>query len=87
MRYQLRIVDTERHTFKHVIWALGKVFGYNIEHALLKVKEAHAVGDAPVFTAHLELVELKQQQLAELPECGAGPIVTFITEVKDGVRS
>lgn len=87
MRYQLRIVDTERHSFKHVIWALTKVFGFEVEHALLKVKEAHAVGDAVVFTSHFELVEFKQEQLAAFPQPDAGPIVTIITEVRDGVRS
>lgn len=62
-RHNLILLDDDDHTYDYVIEMLGVVFGFPIEKAFLVAEEVDASGRAIVFTGHLEVVELKQQQI------------------------
>lgn len=62
-RHNLILLDDDDHTYEYVIEMLGAIFGHSVEKAYQLAREVDASGRAIVFSAHLELVELKQQQV------------------------
>ena len=61
--HNLILLDDDQHTYEYVIEMLGSIFGYGREKAFTLAEEVDTTGRVIVLTAHLELVELKQQQI------------------------
>ena len=62
-RFHLVLLDDDDHTYEYVIEMLGALFGHPPGDAFRMAEEVDASGRVIVFTAHLELVELKQDQI------------------------
>jgi ATP-dependent Clp protease adaptor protein ClpS len=68
--YAVIVENDEFHTFEYVIEVLQKVFGYDLQKALLLTSQVHNAGQALVWSGALELAELKRDQIR-----GFGPDV------------
>ena len=85
-RYNVVLLDDDEHTYEYVIEMLRGVFGHSAERAYQMALEVDSGGRAIVFTAHLELAELKQEQIHgygadwRIPRC-----VGSMTAVLEGV--
>lgn len=62
-RFNVVLLDDDDHSYEYVIEMLNGVFGHTEQQAYLMALEVDASGRAIVFTAHLELAELKQEQI------------------------
>jgi len=62
-RYHVVLLDDNEHTYEYVIEMLTSVFGHAAERAYQLALEVDSAGRAIVFTSHLELAELKQDQI------------------------
>lgn len=62
-RYNLILLDDDDHSYEYVIEMLVAIFGHSEQQAFKFALEVDATGRAIVFTGHLELVELKQDQV------------------------
>ena len=58
--YAVVLLNDDVHTFNYVIEMLQKVFGYNLNRALLLTTQVHHSGRAIVWTGTLEGAELKR---------------------------
>ena len=69
------LLDDDVHTHEYVVEMLGAIFGHPHKLALKMAREVHASGRVVVATVHMELAELRQQQIEEygpdkrVPEC------------------
>lgn len=87
-RYNLILLDDDDHSYEYVIEMLGAVFGYSEQKAFLMAAEVDATGRVIVFTAHLELIELKQDQVHgfgadwRIPQC-RGSMTAIIEKFSD----
>src|SRR5580698_1846206 len=61
--YAVIVENDDLHTFEYVIEALQKVFGYDVQKALLLTSQVHNAGQALVGSGALELAELKRDQI------------------------
>ena len=68
--YAVIVENDDLHTFEYVIEVLQKVFGYDVQKALLLTSQVHNAGQALVWSGALELAELKRDQIR-----GFGPDV------------
>jgi ATP-dependent Clp protease adaptor protein ClpS len=62
-RYNLILLDDDDHSYEYVIEMLVAVFAHTEQQAFQFALEVDSSGRAIVFTGHLELVELKQDQV------------------------
>jgi ATP-dependent Clp protease adaptor protein ClpS len=76
--YAVIVENDEFHTFHYVIEVLQKVFGYELQKAILLTVEVDATGQAIVWSGSLELAELKRDQIRGFgPDHYATKPVTF----------
>src|SRR5580698_6442514 len=61
--YAVIVENDDLHTFEYVIEVLQKVFGYDVQKALLLTSQVHNAGQALVWSGALELAELKRDQI------------------------
>jgi ATP-dependent Clp protease adaptor protein ClpS len=66
--YAVIVENDDFHTFHYVIEVLQKVFGYDLQKAILLTVEVDAAGQAIVWSGSLEVAELKRDQIR-----GCGP--------------
>ena len=57
------LLDDDHHTYEYVIEMLGVIFGYGKAKGFLMACEVDAKKRVIVWTRHLEVAELKQQQI------------------------
>jgi ATP-dependent Clp protease adaptor protein ClpS len=62
-KHHLILLDDDDHSYEYVIEMLTAVFGYGEQKGFQIALEVDASGRAIVFTAHLEVVELKRDQV------------------------
>lgn len=85
-RHNLVLLDDDDHTYEYVIEMLRAIFGYDEQKAFMLAAEVDATGRSIIFTAHKELVELKQDQVHgfgadwRIPAC-KGSMTAVIEEV------
>jgi ATP-dependent Clp protease adaptor protein ClpS len=76
--YAVIVENDDDHTFDYVIEVLQKVFGYDLQKALLLTSQVHDAGQALVWSGALELAELKRDQIRGFgPDIYAMKPVTF----------
>jgi ATP-dependent Clp protease adaptor protein ClpS len=76
--YAVIVENDDFHTFNYVIEVLQKVFGYELQKALLLTVEVDATGQALVWSGALEVAELKRDQIRGFgPDLYAMKPVTF----------
>ncbi len=76
--YAVIVENDDFHTFNYVIEVLQKVFGYDLQKALLLTAEVDASGQAIVWSGALEVAELKRDQIRGFgPDPYAMKPVTF----------
>ncbi len=61
--YAVIVENDDLHTFNYVIEVLQKVFGYDLQKAVLLTAQVHFAGQALVWSGALELAELKRDQI------------------------
>ena len=61
--YHVVLWNDNDHTFEYVIAMMRKLFGYTKEQGLKIAETVHLQGRAIVYTGHLELAELKRDQI------------------------
>jgi ATP-dependent Clp protease adaptor protein ClpS len=61
--YAVIVENDDLHTFEYVIEVLQKVFGYDLQKAILLTSQVHNAGQALVWSGALELAELKRDQI------------------------
>ncbi len=87
-RFNLVLLDDNDHSYEYVIEMLVAVFAHSEQQAFKFAQEVDNSGRAIIFTAHLELVELKQDQVHSfgadwrIPKC-AGSMSAVIEKVAD----
>lgn len=59
------LLDDDHHTYEYVIEMLGVLFGYSIDKAYQMACEVDENKRVVVWTGHLEVAELKQEQIHE----------------------
>ena len=59
------LLDDDHHTYEYVIEMLGVLFGYTIDKAYQMACEVDEKKRVIVWTGHLEIAELKQEQIHE----------------------
>lgn len=59
------LLDDDHHTYEYVIEMLGVLFGYTIDKAYQMACEVDEAKRVIVWTGHLEIAELKQEQIHE----------------------
>lgn len=57
------LLDDDEHTYEYVIEMVQAVFGRSREHAFLIARKVDTEGRAVCLTTHLELAELKVEQV------------------------
>ena len=57
------LIDDSIHTYEYVIEMLCSLFGYSLEKAFRMTVEVDTRKRAIVWTGHLEVAELKQEQI------------------------
>ena len=57
------LLDDDHHTYEYVIEMLGVLFGYTIDKAYQMACEVDEKKRVIVWTGHLEIAELKQEQI------------------------
>lgn len=57
------LLDDDDHTYEYVVGMLGAVCGHTPSRAFRAAQDVDTRGRAIVFTAHLELAELKLEQI------------------------
>ena len=57
------LLDDDHHTYGYVIEMLGVLFGYTIDKAYAMACEVDEKKRVVVWTGHLEIAELKQEQI------------------------
>ncbi|MFH0945596.1 MAG: ATP-dependent Clp protease adaptor ClpS [Planctomycetota bacterium] len=62
-RFNVVLLDDDDHSYEYVIEMLNAVFGHSEQKAYQMALEVDASGRAIVFTSHLELAELKVEQI------------------------
>ncbi len=62
-RYHVVLWDDDAHTFEYVIFMMRDLFGHTKETGRKIAATVHVQGRAVVYTAHLELAELKRDQI------------------------
>ena len=62
-RYHVVLWDDDDHTFEYVIHMMQNLFGHPKERGRQIAKTVHLKGRAIVYTTHLELAELKRDQI------------------------
>jgi ATP-dependent Clp protease adaptor protein ClpS len=76
--YAVIVENDDFHTFHYVIEVLQKVFGYDLQKAILLTVEVDAAGQAIVWSGALEVAELKRDQIRGFgPDLYAMKPVTF----------
>src|SRR3954454_12385679 len=61
--YHVIIWNDEVHTYEYVIELLMKLFGHSVESAYQITKEVDTSGRGIAWTTHMELAELKRDQI------------------------
>ena len=61
--YHVILINDNDHTFDYVIEMLGSIFGHPPPAGFQMAWEVHTTGRVIVATVHLELAELKQEQV------------------------
>ena len=77
-RYAVVLHNDDINTFDFVIKVLQKVFGYGALKASWLTMKAHCAGRSAVWTGHLEVAELRAEQIVS---CGPDP-----TRIDHGAR-
>ena len=62
-RYHVVLWNDDDHTFEYVIAMMQELFGHAKDRGRQIAKTVHLEGRAIVYTAHLELAELKRDQI------------------------
>ena len=76
--YAVIVENDDFHTFNYVIEVLQKVFGYDLQKAVMLTVEVDAMGQAIVWSGALEVAELKRDQIRGFgPDLYAMKPVTF----------
>ena len=76
--YAVIVENDDFHTFNYVIEVLQKVFGYDLQKAVMLTVEVDAMGQAIVWSGALEVAELKRDQIRGFgPDLYAKKPVTF----------
>ena len=57
------LLDDQQHTYAYVIEMLSRIFGYTTAKAFLLACEVDTQGRVIVATCHLELAEMRQEQI------------------------
>jgi ATP-dependent Clp protease adaptor protein ClpS len=57
------LLDDNQHTYDYVIEMLSGIFGYTLEKAFVMACEVDLRGRVIVATCHLELAEMRQEQI------------------------
>jgi ATP-dependent Clp protease adaptor protein ClpS len=84
-RHNVVLHNDEHHTYKYVTRMLQEVCGQTKEAAFQLTEEINEQGKAIVYTNHLELAELKKDQITsygkdhEIPECKGSMTATLET--------
>ena len=63
--WQVVLLDDDHHTYAYVIEMLGAVFGYGKAKAFRMACEVDSKKRVVVWVGHLEIAELKQEQIHE----------------------
>ena len=85
-RHNLILLDDDDHSYEYVIEMLRSIFGYGEQQSFKLALEVDSAGRAVIFTGHLEVVELKQDQVHSfgadwrIPKC-KGAMSTVIETV------
>ena len=74
--YHVVLWNDDDHTFEYVIFMMRDLFGHSKEQGIKIAVTVHLQGRAIVFTGHLELAELKRDQIHAY---GADKIVSNCT--------
>lgn len=61
--YAVIVENDDFHTFHYVIEVLQKVFGYDLQKAVMLTVEVDAAGQSIVWSGALEVAELKRDQI------------------------
>jgi ATP-dependent Clp protease adaptor protein ClpS len=76
--YAVIVENDDFHTFNYVIEVLQRVFGYDLQMAVMLTVEVDATGQAIVWSGALEVAELKRDQIRGFgPDLYAMKPVTF----------
>ena len=62
-RYNVILLNDDEHTHDYVIEMLAALFKHSLETGFKMAQKVHEEGRVIVFTATLELAELKQEQI------------------------
>jgi len=62
-RYNVVLWNDDEHTFEYVIFMMRDLFGHTKEQGRKIAVTVHLQGRAVVYTSHLELAELKRDQI------------------------
>jgi len=62
-RHNVILLDDDEHSYEYVIEMLGSIFGFSGEKSYLLAKEVDASGRVIVYSGHLEVAELKRDQI------------------------
>ena len=61
--YHVIIWNDEEHTYEYVIELLMRLFGHSFEAAFQITDDVHNAGKGVAYTCHMELAELKRDQV------------------------
>ncbi len=61
--YNVILLNDDDHTYAYVVEMLGVLFGYAPEKSFIMAKEVDTTGRVVVATLHLEMAELKRDQI------------------------
>jgi ATP-dependent Clp protease adaptor protein ClpS len=61
--YNVVLLDDDDHSYAYVIEMLGRLFGYSVQRAFTMAEEVDLTGRVIVYTTHLEVAELKREQI------------------------
>lgn len=61
--YNVILLDDDDHSFSYVIEMLGRLFGHSRQRAFKMAEEVDRTGRVIVYTTHLEVAELKRDQI------------------------
>ena len=71
-RWHVVLLDSDAHTYEYVIVMLRTLFAHTVEYAFNLAQTVDKRGAAIIFTGHLELAELKLEQVHGF---GADPLM------------
>lgn len=83
------LLDDDHHTYEYVIEMMMLVFAHSIERGFEIAETVDSEGRAICLTTHLELAELKREQMTSLGpdprmEESAGPMTVLLEPADEG---